>query len=152
MTIKKEYNIGDNAWIYGISRNNTKPVKGSVVFKFNLSNIGYSKDIVYYVISVPTEIEPLLEVRSWEDISQDEHGPIGMFREIKHIDSTNRKLIKLGLESIDNTVDHDDPTPDEIIKALEKSTEGLVHKPLYIKENKPKRKFYGKKSNYKSST
>ena len=147
MTIKKIYDINDDAWIYGISRTNNKPIKGKVIFKFNLNIDGYDPSITYYIISIPTEIEPLLEVRSWEDISQDENGPIGLFRNINNGPSTTKKISKLGLFHFND--DPLEPSPEEIMKALEQSTEGLTHKPLFIKETKPKRKFYGKKSNYK---
>ena len=38
MTVKKNYNNGDSVWIYGISRGNARPVKGTVIKSFNLSD------------------------------------------------------------------------------------------------------------------
>lgn len=148
MNLKKEYNIGDDVWIYGISITNTNKItKGKVISILDLSNQGYAD--TQYVIAVPTEIEPLLEIRTWHNISQDEKGPVGMFREINtDLTPTFKKIIQLGVNTVDAT-DEEDPTPDEIMKALEKSTEGLTHKPLYIKDNtKPKRKFYNKRKNH----
>lgn len=152
MTIKKEYNIGDDVWIYGISiTHNNKITKGNVISILDLSDQGYTD--THYVIAVPTEIEPLLEIRTWHNISQDETGPVGMFREIRNdLTPTFKKIIQLGVNSGNTEVDDEDPTPDEILKALEKSTEGLTHKPLYIKDNsKPKRKFYNKRKNHVST-
>ncbi len=151
MNLKKEYNIGDDVWIYGISiTNNNKITKGKVIYTLDLSAQGYTD--LHYVISIPTEIEPLLELRTWHNISQDEKGPVGMFREINNdLTPTFKKIIQLGVNTVDTT-DEEDPTPDEIMQALEKSTEGLTHKPLYIKDNtKPKRKFYNKRKNHAST-
>lgn len=151
MLIKKEYNVGDDVWIYGISiTNNNKITKGTVIYTLDLSAKGYTD--IQYVISIPTEIEPLLELRTWHNISQDEKGPVGMFREINNdLTPTFKKIIQLGVNTVD-TIDEEDPTPDEIMQALEKSTEGLTHKPLYIKDNtKPKRKFYNKRKNHAST-
>lgn len=152
MLIKKEYDVGDDVWIYGVSiTNNNKITKGKVISILDLSNQGYAE--THYVIAVPTEIEPLLEIRTWHNISQDEKGPVGMFREINtDLTPTFKKIIQLGVNSIETTIDEEDPTPDEIMQALEKSTEGLTHKPLYIKDNsKPKRKFYNKRKNHAST-
>lgn len=153
MIIKKEYNIGDDVWIYGISiTNNNKITKGKVISTLDLSAQGYIDK--QYVIAIPTEIEPLLELRTWHNISQDEKGPVGMFREINNdLTPTFKKIVQLGVNTVeDNLDDEEDPTPDEILQALEKSTQGLTHKPLYIKDHtKPKRKYYNKRKNHAST-
>lgn len=141
--VKKEYSIGDLVWIYGISSNNTKSVKGKVIKIIDLSREGFSND-PHYIIEIPTHIEPLLEIRTWENMSQDESGPVGAFRELGNIDSTVKKIRTAGFHYDDPDLDSE-PTPDEIYAALEKSREDVMMKPLILKEQKPKRKMYYRK-------
>lgn len=145
MTVKKFYNIGDDVWIFGITTEN-KITKGRVVASIDLSDKGYGFD-PHYVIEIPTHIEPLLELRTWHTMSQDENGPIGSFREIGGVsNSDNKKMRQIGyIYANDSHYDKDDPSPDQILAALEKSTDGLTHKPLHLKETKPKRKYYNRK-------
>jgi Fe2+ transport system protein FeoA len=99
MSVKKYYEPGDAVWIYGISRANVKPTKGTIIHSFTLEHAGYNND-VQYVISVPNEIEPLLEVRTWHNISQDARGPVGAFRSVvsrQNIDAVDKKLSQIGL-------------------------------------------------------
>lgn len=142
MTIKQEYKIGDDVWIHGINPSN-KLTKGTVIFEVNLSSQGYTDP--QYIIEIPTSIEPLLEIRTWHTISQDEKGPVGSLRKFgNEIYSDNKKISQTGFTLDLNEIDSD-PTPDQIMAALEKSTDGLTYKPLYIKENKPKKKYYPRK-------
>ena len=142
MLIKKEYKIGDDVWIYGVSTSN-KITKGKVITSIDLSPQGYQE--LHYIIEVPSHIEPLLEIRTWHTMSQDDRGPVGSLRNINEIlPADNKKIKQLGYSS-EYYDSEDDPTPDEIMAALEKSTSGLTHKPLHIKENKPKRKYYPRK-------
>ena len=139
MNIKTDYEIGDIVWIYGISRRNNKSVKGKVILKLDIPN--YAD--VHYIIEIPTEIEPLLEIRTWHMISQDEHGPVGLFR--KHIDNkegTNKFISKLGYTEPEESED-DEPTAEQIHKAIEQSIDNNVHPPLVLKEtkNKTRRRF-----------
>ena len=67
MTVKQKYNIGDSVWIYGVRRGNTKPTKGKIIKSLDLSECGYN-DVTHYVIEIPTEIEPLLEIRTWHAV------------------------------------------------------------------------------------
>lgn len=100
MTVKKLYDLGDTVWIYGVSRDQNKPTKGTVVRIFGLEDWGYPDEQDFYVISVPTGITPLLEVRTWETISQDEKGPVGAFRQAvteDTIDSVDKQLLQIGL-------------------------------------------------------
>lgn len=145
MTVKKEYKVNDDVWIYGVdfSKGN-KITKGKIVASIDLSTEGFGDDL-HYIISVPTHIEPLLEVRTWHMISQDDKGPVGSLREIGGIkESDIKKLKQIGYDS--PTDQEDDPTPDQIMAALEKSQNGLVHKPLHIKEHRSKRKYYPRKN------
>ena len=93
MTVKKQYNVGDDVWVAGIGR---KLSKGKVIKIIDLGDCGYSHGL-HYIISLPTEIEPLLEIRTWETISQDKDGPVGLFRECGDAVTTLRFLQKTGL-------------------------------------------------------
>lgn len=145
MTVKKVYNIGDDVWIFGITSEN-KITKGRVVATVDLTDKGYGNDL-HYIIDVPSHIEPLLEIRSWHTMSQDENGPVGSFRNLGGIfNSDNKKMLQVGyIYSHDSHYENDDPSPDQIREALEKSTDGLTHKPLQLKDSKPKRKYYPKR-------
>jgi hypothetical protein len=146
MTVKTEYKVGDNAWIYGISRSNLKPVKGKVIKIVDLTDAGYSDSLGnHYVIEISTHIDPLLELRSWHNISQDEHGPVGALRNINNIEPTIKRAVQLGFGFDDSVADPSDPTPDEINAAIEKSQKATMHTPLVIKEIKPRRKHYTRK-------
>jgi len=144
MKVKKEYNIGDAVWVYGIARLNNKLIRGEVIHSFTLEHAGYN-DEPHYVIAIPNEIEPLLEIRTWHNISQDSRGPVGSFRnEIskENMDAVDKKLSQLGLNLDDDNHydDEPDPTPEQIHAALENSKKAGVHGPLIIKENKPTRR------------
>lgn len=79
-SIKKEYNIGDSAWVYGIAAGAgyNRLVEGTVVHEMEIN--GYVE--THYVIAISNGIEDLLEVRTWGSMSQDDVGPIGSFREL----------------------------------------------------------------------
>lgn len=141
MTIKKDYSVGDTVWIYGITRVN-KPTEGKVVHKLEIP--GFSE--MHYIISVPTEIEPLLEIRTWHNISQDAKGPIGAFRDLgQRMAATQKFVSKVGFTFDDPLEELDEPTAEEIHAAIEKSQKATIHQPLHIKEHKPRRRFNKKK-------
>ena len=146
MTAKKSYNVGDTVWIYGIGRSNVKPVQGKVVKSIDLSDAGYTTG-PHYVISVPTHIEDLLEVRTWHNISQDETGPVGSFREIGNVESTIKFASTVGFAFDDNPeLDiEDEISAEQIHAALEKSQQDVTHAPLNLKVEKPKRRYFKKK-------
>jgi hypothetical protein len=144
--IKKNYSTGETVWIYGISLNKNKLTKGKVIEKINLASAGYSKDQLFYIISVDTVIEPLLEIRTWETISQDDQGPVGGLREVHDqidIDNTSKILSEFGYSYQANN--QEDPTPDEIHAAILKSQQQSTHSPLILKESRPTRRRYFKK-------
>jgi hypothetical protein len=146
MTIKKEYAIGDSVWISGVSTN--KLVKGTVIYLLDLSAAGYGSKDRHYVIAVPSAIEPLLEIRTWETISQDQHGPVGGIRlacETVESSSVHKKLKQFGYEYHDDSDIDDEPTPEEIHAAMERASKSAQHEPLPLKEPKPNRRFYGRK-------
>jgi hypothetical protein len=170
MTVKKKYNIGDTVWIYGISKNNIKSTEGKIVQTFVIKQEGWSQN-VHYVIAVPTEIEYLLEVRTWETISQTKDGHVGSIREaFSDPEAAHKMLARTGmtfisadeeftgdghdgmgstLEEFDRYEEHlaeeDDISPDAIHAALEKSQQDASHSTLIPKENKPKRRNFTRK-------
>lgn len=100
MTVKKLYYLDDTVWIYGVSRDQNKPTKGTVVRIFQLDDRGYPEDQDFYVIAVPTEVGLLLEVRTWETMSQDEKGPVGAFRQAvttENVDAVDKQMAQIGL-------------------------------------------------------
>lgn len=147
MTVKKQYAVGDAVWIYGINRNNTKPSKGKVIKIVDLSDSGYTMGD-HYIIEIPTHIEPLLEIRTWHNISQDEIGPVGSFREMGNVESTIKFASTVGFSFDDNPgQDHDEDeiSAEQIHAALEKSQKDVAHSPLNLKSEKPKRRYFKKK-------
>lgn len=104
MKTKKKYKIGDTAWIYGVDHKYNVAKEATVVSTVKID--GYSYD--HYILSIPTEIEPLLEIRSWHNISQDKNGPVGSIREaVADPDSTKKFLSRLGVDLI-GTQGHDE--------------------------------------------
>jgi len=90
-SVKKEYNVGDRAWIYGIAAGAgyNRLVEGTVVHSMEIPN--YSG--THYVIAVSNGIEDLLEIRSWGSMSQDDTGPVGSFRELLMNRPAEQKMI-----------------------------------------------------------
>jgi hypothetical protein len=151
MTVKKKYNVGDTVWIYGIQRDNVKSTQGTVFKAFTIE--GYNE--VHYVVEIPTEIEPLLEIRTWQTISQTADGHVGSLREAfsdpdaahKMLSRTGMAVISLDEEENDDTGSfaEDDISPDAIHAALEKSRQDVTHSPLNLKSEKPKRRNFSRK-------
>ena len=164
MKVKKHYNIGDIVWIYGINSLSNKATQGKVVHSFQMT--GY--DGVFYIVAVPTEIEDLLEVRTWHNISQDQRGPVGSFREAVQDPVTAKKFLSRvgivmedgalhdpddkytgdGHEDMGSTLDdfyNDEPTPDEIHAAMERAKQSSTMQPLNLKDHPPKRRYFKKK-------
>lgn len=143
MTTKKEYAVGDDVWIYGIGLKN-KLTKGKVIKIVDLKDAGWALG-PHYVIEIPTHIDPLLELRTWESMSQDDKGPVGAFRDIGGMLATIKKVKSTGF-SYDDEYDEDEgPTAEEIHAALEKSQQDITHAPLNLKTEKPKRRYFKKK-------
>lgn len=150
--IKKNYDVGDTVWIHGISANN-KLTQGRIIASVDLSSSGWTD--LQYVVEIPTHIEPLLEIRSWHTISQDEHGPVGSLRDLNNVsDSDNKKMKQIGyLYSKDSHYDQDEPSPDKIMAALEKSQLATSHGPLILPKEKvqQKRKHFVRKNRREAS-
>ena len=146
MTVKKSYNVGDTVWIYGVHTNNLKSTKGEIVKSFTIDYEGFNNEI-HYLVAVPTEIEYLLEVRTWHTISQDEDGHVGSLRLIANDLGATRKMVaRTGMQIIsEDSDDEPEPSADEIHAALEKSQKDASHMPLVMKENKPRRRNFARK-------
>jgi hypothetical protein len=141
MTIRQKYSIGETVWIYGIYVRNDVPVAGQIIHRFNLSFDNFDPAVEHYVIAVDSHIEPLIEVRTWETISQDEHGPVGGLRGLGN--TADRKVLAktgfdLGDFYMEADEDLDDPTPEQIYAAMERSQQTAVLPPLIMKQNKPR--------------
>ena len=159
MSVKKKYNVGDTVWVYGISRTNEKSTQGKVIKVFTIDYGNYNNE-PYYLVEIPTEIEPLLEVRTWHTISQSKDGHVGSIREaISEPDAARKFLSTIGVKFISNdgeyigdghdgmgsTLEEDDPSADEIHAALEKSQKDGEHGPLVTKQAPRKRQYFKKK-------
>ena len=152
MTVKKKYNVGDVVWIYGIRRDNSISTQGPVIKAFTIE--GYNE--LHYVVEIPTEIEPLLEIRTWQTISQSKDGHVGSLREaFDNPDAAHRMLSRTGMAviSMEEQLEEDDTgsfaeddiSPDAIHAALEKSKQDVSHGPLNLKDAKPKRRNFARK-------
>ena len=148
MTVKKSYKLGVTVWVYGISRTNNKLTQGEIIHSFTLEHAGYNSE-PHYVVAIPNEIEALLEVRTWHNISQDNRGPVGSFRQEvskEEADSVDKKLSQLGLTLEDEmSFDEDEPTTAQIHAALDQAEKNLKFPPLIVKENKSRRRYPARK-------
>ena len=155
MTVKKKYNVGDTVWIYGISRNNERSTQGTVLKSFVIDYNGFNNEL-HYVIGIPTEIEMLLEIRTWHTISQTKDGHVGSLRDaFENPDAAHRMLARTGMAIIssdnvtgDSRDDDDGISSDQIHAALEQSKKDVEHGPLITKDSKPKRRNYPRKKKF----
>lgn len=147
MTTKDSYIIGDTVWIYGVSMIENKLTQGTVVKTFTMDHV----NDVFYVISVASSLEPLLLVRTWQTISQDNLGPVGGLRAAlagTQPDATHMKISELGyLYDMPSTMDgDDDPSPEEINAAIERINESSKHTILRTRPTRqPRTRHYNRK-------
>lgn len=118
MTAKTRYDIGDTVWIAGISRNSTRLTKGNVIKVLDLSTDGFS--FPQYVIQIHTPIDSILEIRDWQTISEDDHGPVGGLRQlsIDMEDATVKLMNRVGL-IVDEYSIPADPAPEQLELPIE---------------------------------
>jgi hypothetical protein len=141
--MKTEYNIKDTVWIHNGERT---LVQGRIVEIIDLEHLeeGHDPERELYVIELKTGIDDIYEVRSFEQISPDEHGPIGLFRK-EDVKETNRALKKIGMPLPQGVMDYE-PTPDEIHAALQRSQDASKHVPLNAgRKTAPKKRYFKKK-------
>lgn len=148
MDIKKSYKPNDIVWIYGVGGPQNKLTQGKIIKVLNLTDVGHSAG-PYYIVEIPTYIDSLLEIRTWESISQDNTGPVGAFRSLGDLTSTIKKSKQVGFsyDEIFSDTDElfDDIHPDTIHAALEKSQQDNSYKILTPRTDRPKRRSYYKK-------
>lgn len=160
MTVKKKYAVGDTVWIYGISKNNVKSTQGTVIKVFTIDYDNYNKE-PHYLVEVPTEIEPLLEVRTWHTISQTKDGHVGGIRDaFSDTDAAHKMLLRTGVAIISTddevsedgteTTHEDDmyedgPSPEEIHAAMLRSQQSGTVPPMSPTKSS-KRRYYKKKT------
>ena len=160
MTVKKKYAVGDTVWIYGISKNNVKSTQGTVIKVFTIEYGNYNKE-PHYLVEVPTEIEPLLEVRTWHTISQTKDGHVGGIRDaFSDTDAAHKMLLRTGVAIISTddevsedgteTTHEDDmyedgPSPEEIHAAMLRSQQSGTVPPMSPTKSS-KRRYYKKKN------
>lgn len=121
--MKKEYNIKDTVWIHLGERN---LVKGRVVEIIDLAHLkeDHDPDRELYIIEIHTGIDDVYEVRSFEQISPDEKGPINLFRQTD-AQANNRYLKKVGMQL---PVTFPDPLTDLITEINQELAEGVPRK------------------------
>lgn len=155
MTVKINYEIGDKVWIHGVTSTNNL-TEGRIIHYLDLSKKGYPD--IQYLIEIPTHIEPLLEIRTWQTISQDSDGPVGALRTLgETLNASNKKLKHMGYSVATNDSNNNEhydangPTPEQIMAALENSQSAISHGPLHLSKellkeqaHKPKRKYYNR--------
>jgi hypothetical protein len=152
--MKNEYNIKDQVWIHTGERN---LVGGRVVEIIDLAHLkeGHGADRELYIIELKTGIEDVYEVRTFDQISPDARGPINLFRKQTDAVENNRLLKKIGmpiplvgttLEEALALDDDSDIDPDVIHAALDSSLRNSTHQPLDLKEEKPKKRNFYKRT------
>lgn len=157
--MKTQFNIKDTVWIHMGER---KLVKGRVVEIIDLEHLneGHSADHELYVIEIKTGIDDIYEVRTSEQISPDEKGPINLFRKSKEdVAKAKRFLKKVGvqlpvdepnhlaeaIQEIEEELDYpSDPTPEQIHAAIDRAQEIAKHPPLKT-ARQPKKRYFRKK-------
>ena len=145
--MKKQFNIKDPVWIHIGERTLTQ---GRIVEILDLAHLeeGHSPDNELYVIELKTGIEDVYEIRSLDQISPDADGPIMLFRNENH-KIVNRAMKKVGMPLPQGAMEyeHDEPTPDQIHAAMERSQKAIQHDPINKpKKSAPKKRFYKKKT------
>lgn len=136
MTVKTKYTVGDTVWIAGISRNSTRLTQGTVIRELDLSEKGFSDK--QYIISIPSPVEPLLEIRNWQTISEDAHGPVGGFRGLSEdmADSAAKLVNRVGLIADEYTIPSE-PAPDQLDLPFEETArKSSRFRPKYRKKNR----------------
>lgn len=118
--MRKEYQIKEQVWIHN---GETSLVEGRVVEVFDLEHLneGCVSNDELYVIEIQTGIEPVYEVRSWDQISPDSKGPINLYRN-QEVRRAARYFRKVGIQIPESA------TTEPIVELLPKE--------------KPKRKYY----------
>jgi hypothetical protein len=142
--MKKEYNVKDTVWIHIGER---KLTEGRIVEIIDLAHLdeGHDPERELYIVELKTGIEDIYEVRSFEQISPDENGPISLFRK-EDFREGNRLMKKIGMPVPQGVMEFDEypePTPEQIHAAMDRSQQASQHTPLNTKPV-AKKKYYRK--------
>lgn len=164
---KKEYNIKDKVWLH---LGEPKLVEGRVVEIIDLAHLkeGHSPTNELYVIEIKTGIDDIYEVRSFDQLSPDDKGPIGLYRKLdmQQLLENGRYLGKVGMKmpvnrpnalvevarQINEDVSAheedygDDPTPEQIHAAMERAEK--ARDPIFNPTGKPAAKRPAKKRTF----
>lgn len=109
--MKKFYDIKDKVWIH-IGEQSL--VEGRVVEIIDLAHLNenYDPHKELYIIEIPSSIEPIYEVRTFEQISPDATGPLNLYRELGFdVNTGNRVLKKIGITLPENALQSLPPEP-----------------------------------------
>lgn len=144
--MKTKYEIKDRVWIHIGER---KLTEGRVVEIIDLAHLdeGHDPEQELYIIELKTGIDDIYEVRTAEMISEDESGPIGVFRKEDYRQG-NRLMKKLGMPVPEGVMEFDEypePTPEQIHAAMDRSQELNKHDPLPREKRAPSKKKYYRK-------
>lgn len=123
--MKTEYALKQQVWIHN---GELSLVPGRIVEIIDLSHLGegHTSEEELYIVEIKTGIDNIYEVRSWEQTSPDESGPINLYRNTE-TRRANRYFKKVGMKLPDNI-----GTNIEEVVALESAPA------------KPRRKYYRK--------
>jgi hypothetical protein len=149
--MKTKYEIKDQVWIHIGER---KLSQGRIVEIIDLAHLdeGHDPDRELYIIELKTGIDDVYEVRSAEQISEDEIGPIGLFRKEDYREG-NRLMKKMGMPVPQGVMEYDEypePTTEQIHAAMDRSQELNKHDPLPREKRAPAKKKYYRKPKSKA--
>lgn len=77
--MKTDWKVGDTAYCY-VGAHQGKLSKGTILAILDLPGYAY----LNYVISIPTGVDDLLEVRDHLSMSDKKEGPIGFYELLRH--------------------------------------------------------------------
>lgn len=95
--MKTEYNIKDTVWIHNGDRTLDE---GRVVEIIDLAHLneGYDPSEELYVIELKSGDQNIYEVRTWEQISDTEEGPVNLYKKItSNAEEARKFLMRVGL-------------------------------------------------------
>lgn len=141
----QRHNLRNIVWIH---LSGPRLVQGRIIKIFNLKELNEGHDLELYVIEVKTGIEDIYEIRTFDQISTTSEGPIAAFKDLDAT-LTNRMLNKVGMSlPYDNldSLDIDDPTPEQIHAAIAKAEKESTYGPIDL--HKPRRRNHNRKKKF----
>ena len=86
--MKRDWQVGDTAYCY-VGNHQGKLSEGKIVAVLNLEGYSYSQ----YVISIPTGVDDLLEVRDALSMADKKDGQIGFWQEFRDRYRKNKETL-----------------------------------------------------------